>query len=375
MHVFVVIHDFEPGGVERIAVRLAGQWAANDLKVTLICGRPAGALKSLLNERVSMVSPLRHLRRGPVSRLRLAAFAARVAAQERPDVIFLPGNFYAGAASLIRLSLGTECPRIVCKLSNPLKRTDRGIVRQRLFDRAIRWKSRFCDHLVFMSSELRQEAVGLLPDVLARSSVIDEPVLDDGFQPTSGGRSQLANGTTKLIAASRFVHQKRLDVMITAMAMVATHSTRLRIFGDGPCRKQLELRITSLGLDRKVELVGYSDNWRAELAGARLYLLSSEFEGFPAVVIEALAAGVPVVATDCSPAMRSILSSSELGRVVPRGDAKAFAHAVDELLHEPRPDPKLLAESVGKFRLDRSATAYVELFNRLTSGSPNATPA
>jgi len=375
MHVFVVIHDFQPGGVERIATRLATQWASTGLKITLICGRPVGALKSLMSDRVSLVSPVRQLKRGPFSRLRLAAFVACVAKQERPHVIFLPGNFYAAASALIRLLLGVACPRIVCKLSNPLRRSDRGTARQRLFDRSIRWKTNFCDHLVFMSPELQQEAIGLISDVSTKSSVIDEPILDSRFEPPGRMHVQATDDTIKLVAASRLVHQKRLDVMITAMAMIGNRSIRLKIFGEGPCRKQLEGRIASLGLDQKVELVGYSDDWRTDLQDARLYLLSSEFEGFPAVVIEALASGVPVVATNCSPAMHSILSSSQLGSVVDKGNPESFADAVDRQLDSPRPDPMHLAKSVERFRLESSAAAYVELFDRLATASPGVTPA
>ncbi len=338
MHIFVVIYDFQSGGVERIATRLASHWADDGVKVTLICGRPVGALKPLLSDRVSLLSPYRKLKRGPFSRARLAVFAARVAQHDPPDVIFLPGNFYAGSALIIRLSLGAECPAIVCKLSNPIRRSDRGIIRQGIFDRAIRWKLKSCDHLIFMSEELRQEGLRILGDVTDKSLVVDEPILEGRYPYAGRVKRKSADDTVRLVAASRLVGQKNLDLMIKAMAMIGDRSAHLTIFGEGSCRRQLQARIRSLGLDRTVELAGYSEDWRDELRRARLFLLSSSFEGFPAVVIEALAAGVPVVATNCSPAMPSILGSSEVGIVVPNGDSGGL-RARDRSMPQ-RPSPK-----------------------------------
>lgn len=374
MHVLIIIHDFQPGGVERIATRLASYWADQGVKITLICGRPVGSLKLLLSDRVSLVHPFRLLQRGPFSRSRLAAFAARVAEHDRPDIIFLPGNFYAGSALILRLALGPECPSIVCKLSNPLRRWDRGILRQWAFDHAIRWKTNFCDHLIFMSNELRQEGLQILGDIADKSSVVDEPVLEGSCPQSAKSDVRSVGDQIGLVAASRLVAQKNLDLMIEAMAMIKNPSTQLTIFGEGPCRRSLDARIRSLGLQRRVKLAGYSDDWRTDLRRARLFLLSSAFEGFPAVVIEALAAGVPVVATDCSPAMHTILSSNELGSVVANGDPEAFARAIDHRLSGPIPDPTTLAKSVERFRLERSAPAYLGIFSRIVEAPEQNVP-
>jgi len=300
-------------------------------------------------------------------------FAARVARQSRPDVIFLPGNYYVGTASVMKSALRRDCPRIVSKLSNPLHRGDRSRLRQWTFERTIKWKTKFSDHLVFMSSELQEDARTVIQDVLTKSIVIPQPVLDRVGR-IKGRVEAKSDEAIELVAAGRLVPQKNMGLMIDALAMVRNRSIKLTIFGEGPDRGQLAAKISMLGLDRQVELAGYVTDWQDQLREARLFLLSSSFEGFPSVVIEALAAGVPVVATDCSPAIHSILKSEEFGTIVPAGDTEAFAYAIDKHLHRSPPEPSVLAKSVENFQLERSAQTYLSLFRELSQTRASSRP-
>ncbi|HET6941951.1 MAG TPA: glycosyltransferase [Sphingomicrobium sp.] len=361
MRILVVIHDFQPGGVERIAIRLASRWASDGAEVVLVCGSTAGALRPLLDERVSLEHPLREIHRSRFSRTVLAAFAARTARTCQPDVLFLPGNYYLGAAAVLKLALGPKCPPIVSKLSNALRRADRSPIRQLFFERTLRWKVRFSDHLVYMSPELQAEGREVLGDARFKSHAIEEPILEDQFTCPDTASNEV--DPIELIAAGRLVAQKNFRMLIDAVSMLAS-PVRLSIYGEGPDRSDLETKVKSLGLERDISLPGYSSDLPRLLAQSRLFVLSSDYEGYPAVVIEALAAGVPVIATDCSPAMRAILRSAGLDTLIAVGDASGFAAAIDAQLNGPRPDPEKLAKSVARFRLGRSAKAYSDLFSR-----------
>ena len=104
---------------------------------------------------------------------------------------------------------------------------------------------------------------------------------------------------------------------------------------------------------------------RARLDGARLCVISSDYEGYPAVAVEALAAGVPVVATDCSPAIRELLGDPALGTIVPPRDAVALATAIDARLSGPQPVREALARSVTGHRIGPIAADYLALFDRV----------
>jgi glycosyltransferase involved in cell wall biosynthesis len=110
---------------------------------------------------------------------------------------------------------------------------------------------------------------------------------------------------------------------------------------------------------------GHVDDIREALDRARLCVISSDYEGCPAVAIEALAAGVPVVATDCSPAFREILGDRHLGTIVPTGDAAALAAAIDARLTGSPAERAALAASVIGHRIGPIAGAYLALFDRL----------
>ena len=116
------------------------------------------------------------------------------------------------------------------------------------------------------------------------------------------------------------------------MAQLAAADARLILLGEGRLRGALAARARRLGIEQRVAMPGYVDDIRAALDRARLCVISSDYEGYPAVAIEALAAGVPVVATDCSPAIHEILGDPRLGMIVPAGDAAALAVAIDARL-------------------------------------------
>ena len=113
-------------------------------------------------------------------------------------------------------------------------------------------------------------------------------------------------------------------------------------------------------------LPGYATDPRTWLDAARLAVLPSRFEGYPAVLIEAFAAGRPIVATDCTPATAELIDSRS-GRVVPVDDVPAMAAAIETMLALPPPDRAALAAKVSHHRIGPVAEAYLDLFARLAA--------
>jgi glycosyltransferase involved in cell wall biosynthesis len=363
MRILVVVHDFAPGGVERIALRLASQWAADGDRVAIACGNPAGALEALArNDEVQVLTPEDPIARSRFSRHAVALFAVRAAREFEPDVIFLPGNFYAGMAMILRLRLGRRGPAIVLRLSNMLRRTGRRWAGEAAFLAGLTMKTVFADHIVAMSPELLEEARQSLPWSAEQFSVIAEPVLDADAVRVAPRREVASHEPPLLVAAGRLTGQKNFAMLIEAAARL-DRPFRLIIYGEGPQQMRLENSIATLGLAARVTLAGYVDDLQPALSSARLFILSSDYEGFPAVLVEALGAGVPVVATDCSPAIAGIVAKGA-GILVPVGDPTAMAKAIATSLDRPPLNRQRLAASVNRYRLDQSAAAYRDLFGR-----------
>jgi glycosyltransferase involved in cell wall biosynthesis len=193
--------------------------------------------------------------------------------------------------------------------------------------------------------------------------VINEPNID----PDKAARPAVSRSALPftILCAGRLVAQKNFMLAIHAFAQVNGHENlRLLILGEGKQRGLLEAEIDRLGLYRQIILGGHVADIGAALSEAGMMLLSSRYEGYPAVLVEALAAGVPIVATDCSPAISEILSHPSFGQIVP-ADAAAMARAIERQCEAGPPDPASVAGLVERHRIDRVGEQYLDLFDGL----------
>lgn len=135
-----------------------------------------------------------------------------------------------------------------------------------------------------------------------------------------------------IVAAGRLCPQKHFTCLIDAYAQSQTrHTHKLLILGEGPQRELLEQQIHDLGLQQQVRLPGFMENPHPYITAATCLVLSSMHEGFPVILMEALALGRPVVATDCETGPREIVQPEHNGLLVPTDDAAALAKAIDRV--------------------------------------------
>jgi len=146
-----------------------------------------------------------------------------------------------------------------------------------------------------------------------------------------------------VLAAGRLVPQKGFDLLIRAWQRVATTypDWQLRIYGEGAQRQRLQRQIDRSGLSGQVRLMGFSPALADELARASLFVLSSRFEGFPLVLLEAMAAGLPVVAFDCPTGPSALIRPGVNGLLVPPESVPDLARAIRRLLAHPRARQRL----------------------------------
>lgn len=151
-----------------------------------------------------------------------------------------------------------------------------------------------------------------------------------------------------------FRTQKRLDLWLDAAARIraAGHGTRFVLVGDGPERSRIERRAEALGLAEAVHFAGLQEDVRPYYAALDLYLVSSDYEGLPVALLEAMASGLPVVSTRVGGVPEAIRDDVE-GRLVPVGDAAALANAALGLLDDPDESARL-----GAAARERAATRF-----------------
>lgn len=135
-----------------------------------------------------------------------------------------------------------------------------------------------------------------------------------------------------ILAVGRLETQKRFDRLLNAFAATRAHQhCRLLIIGEGKQRKSLEQQIAALSLQSRVELCGFDDNPYRYMAKAEFQVMSSDFEGYPLVLIEALALGCPLISTDCPTGPREIIQQGVNGLLVATDNTAALADSIDQL--------------------------------------------
>lgn len=165
------------------------------------------------------------------------------------------------------------------------------------------------------------------------------------------------------LAVGRLAPQKDFSTLIKAFSIFRQkHVARLMILGEGAERQQLEAEISQLNLEMDVSLPGFTENPYAYMSQASAFVLSSRFEALPTVVIEALACGCQVIATDCLHGPNEILMEGKYGSLVPVGDAQALADAMEKAITNPI-DSDFLRLRAHDFTPGKTVIGYLKAMN------------
>jgi glycosyltransferase involved in cell wall biosynthesis len=186
------------------------------------------------------------------------------------------------------------------------------------------------------------------PELATRAA---EPVDHPWFQP---------GGPPVILGSGELCARKDFATLVRAHARLRPHlDTRLVILGRGGEREALLRLAARLGSADHVDLPGFVANPFAYMARAAVLALSSRWEGFGNVLVEAMAVGCPVVATDCPSGPREILDGGRLGPLVAVGDDEAMAGALLKVLRRPQ-TPEALRAAVRRYTVEESTRAYLE---------------
>lgn len=221
-----------------------------------------------------------------------------------------------------------------------------------------RWYPR-ADGLVCVSAGVAADLTRLVPLPAERVQVIHNPIAVTESNAPPAHPWLADDGPPVILGAGRLTRQKAFATLIRAVALLRTEpAPRLLIIGEGSEREALLKLAAGLGVAERVALPGFVAEARAQMARARLFVLSSDWEGFGNVLVEAMSVGTPVVATDCPSGPREILRDGALGALVPPGDPSALAAAIEGQLLAPTVSAEALRRRAGDFAPGRVAERY-----------------
>jgi glycosyltransferase involved in cell wall biosynthesis len=240
---------------------------------------------------------------------------------------------------------------IVLKISNPPvpKRVPGASIVFRHITRAV-------DGFAAMNFGLARELKAMLP---GRNIV----TLHDPVYLRPSARVPRRDGALRILWIGRLEPQKDPNLALGVMAAIQAPA-RLTMLGDGTLLTTLQRRIAAMGLGDKVNLAGYDTQIGSHLADADALLITSRYEGGPAVAVEALAQGVPVVSSDCSFLLHDIMTCPEAGRIVMSREPAALAAALLAVCAAPRAPEKLQALAT-PFEPQACARTYLDWLDGL----------
>ncbi|MDP1700127.1 MAG: glycosyltransferase [Aestuariivirga sp.] len=367
-----MLHDLAESGVVRNALAIAGAAHREGMNTEIWVVDGAGPLIAQIPHGVGLVtlgglgSKWKNRRLAGVAAMGNLARAYR---ERRPKVALSAGNHFHITASAAYFFAGSpNSVRLHFRASNPPFRG-----RDIRFGAVLAWLYRLrfmgARRIISVSAELGEilvKTIRLDPSsVVTIANSIDLEAVAERAAEAPEHPWFAAGEPPVLLGIGRLAPQKNFSLLIEAFAQVRrARPLRLAIIGDGAGDElaKLQALAANLGLtSADVWFAGHQSNPLKFLAHAGLFVLSSNWEGMSNVLLEAMACGCPIVATDCPTGVREQLDNGRIGPIVPINDPEKLANAIARRLEEPRGSEGLI-EYVARFDHDNMLAAYTNLF-------------
>lgn len=329
------------GGIARNIVNLASCWIEKNIHVDLIIDKVRNKDFERVPESVNIIESngshpvsdlpwlIKYLRKNrpnalltPVPRHTVWAIRARFISRVATRIVANVHNNYIESLSKLHLSKQRSRTKLLCRYY-PM-----------------------CDAIIPVSKGAAKAFSELTGIPLKRLTPLSNPVLPLQFEEQAAEPVEHPwfqyNAPPVIIWVGRLEPHKELGVLLNAFENIRKYrACRLAIIGDGSEGANLRLRAKKSSFSEDIEFLGERSNPYCFIKRSAVLVLSSQFEGFGNVLIEAMALGTPVASVDCPSGPSEILQAGKLGPLTPVGDAKALARGIDQCLRSPVSSIKL----------------------------------
>lgn len=372
---------FTFGGAERTAFNLLRGLNKDKFIVTLVTSRGIAAQFSRLSlGKIIFIEDLGidvWFREVTLFNLRKFLSDVRVISKllknESPDIAF-GMMYYASALLSMAKKFFRLKTKVISSPRGPLNAYINTFYRDKKIDRLF-WKMnfyfscRYSDGLVVASQGTRRDCIETYkakPEkvVVIHNGIEIEHVRKRSLEPFE---LSIPQGYSVISTAGRLAYEKKLPLLLEVISILRnTEKVKLMIIGDGPDRPELEILADSLGIKDDVFFLGFQENPYKFIKRSDLFIHTCLLEGFGNVIVEAMACGVPVIATDCPYGPGEIIRNSENGILVPMDDAGALVQKILLLLHDEKLREKLSDNAYYRsleFSVEKMVSAYENFFH------------
>jgi glycosyltransferase involved in cell wall biosynthesis len=287
----------------------------------------------------------------------------------KPDVIIPMSSNYALSTAMAMLFLDTQTKLLPVEHSggiglNLKKASNSNFISNsanKVVNNILKKKA---DGIITVSFGVKEALIKTEKIQAEKIHVVYNPVIGKDFYVKKAEKSQqiwLKNKELPVIvAAGAHIPLKGYDILIEAMALVNQKcACRLILFGEGILTENLKSLAESKNISEMINFPGHTKNLPAELKSADAFVVSSHAESFSVVLVEALACGVPVVATNCPSGPPEILQNGKFGILVEPNNPKKLAEGIIEILNEKGINPPI--ESWQPYLVDNIVDRYEEV--------------
>jgi glycosyltransferase involved in cell wall biosynthesis len=357
--------DLNGGGAQRTVVNLVNHMDRESFRPLLVLGSSKGPYREAVRADVAVAELGKERVRSAVLPL-----ARRIRALD-PDALFAPYPDADVALWMAREMAMCKKPMVLRESNHrTAEDVDWGFLKRHMVQRAYRR----ADRVVALSEGVRQDLLqryGLRPEVVR---TIYNPVDLESIRkrclesPPPDAFQGVKEGTLRLIGIGRFVRQKGFDLLIRAVSVLREQPIHVTLLGEGPERGSLSRLAEELGIGHLVAMPGFQENPFAWMRQADIFVLSSRWEGFGHVIVEAMACGVPVVAASCLSGPDEIITDGTDGILFAPESVERLAESILRLLKKPEERKRLSAAGVQRaecFDARRVVREYEHLIGEL----------
>lgn len=353
--IFVFLPNLSGGGVERTLLNLSEYFHTKKYQINLVVGENSGQFSNLVGD-----IPLINL--GAKSAFSSLIPLIKLLRNEKPTYI-LTGMPHANAVLILASIFSGFKGKIVISVhENPYTIHSNKTFYERCILFLCKYIYRYAHGFIAVSSELSKAYEQRIKYLPLNKIVIPNPILKkiNLSRRASVESSQIIN----IVSAGRLSYEKNFELLINAFSDLPDKAKySLRIYGEGAYKRQLEDLIVDLKLPKYIQLEGFSNSLANELRKADLFILTSFWEGFGNVLVEALNEGCQVISSDCQSGPREILENGRWGQLFPVNDKDALVNAI--IKFKVKPIPLGLSNHLQRYTYEEVGNQYDAFLRKL----------
>lgn len=357
------MHNFNCGGAEKVTIKLANELSSRGYIIKIIVRDNSGGLENTIGNNVS-IQNLNLINKSKISKNFLnIIYLKKIIDQEDFDFLISvtsPMNLIAAIANCC------------CKNKIKLYATVHNAIsmEKRSFNwmrhKLLKYFDKYVFKTIVVSKEAQEDYIKTIGIDRKKTITIYNPVVSEEIVELQIMKNEHkwlhSNRNYKtILAVGRLTKQKNFEMLLKSIAIVyKSVDVRLIILGEGELRKELENLASYLGISKIIDFHGFTTNPYSYFYNCDLYTLSSDWEGLPTVLIEAMACGCKIISTECPSGPKEILEDGKYGTLVMVNNEEAFANKIIETLDK-NVNKELQIQRSKEFSVDKSIESYLEL--------------